>query len=165
MHHPIQSPPLRPRKNHTRPLLTPSKLPSTAPGDDYIDFSLRTQPPQNAVPRRPQKSAMRRRQRRRPARCLYRRHTPTPRPDLPPDPTRRIIPEITPTRLRPVPDFEDEAVLFFDADHDGDLDLLVGPGGNAHPPFSRQMQNRLFKNDGKGHFTLDADAFSANPTA
>ncbi len=56
-------------------------------------------------------------------------------------------------------DFEDEAVLFFDADHDGDLDLFVGPGGNDHPPYSRQMQNRLFKNDGKGNFTLDADAF------
>ncbi len=59
-------------------------------------------------------------------------------------------------------DFEDEAVLFFDADHDGDLDLLVTPGGNAHPPFSRQMQNRLFKNDGKGNFTLDATAFPMN---
>jgi enediyne biosynthesis protein E4 len=57
-------------------------------------------------------------------------------------------------------DFEDEAVLFFDADHDGDLDLYVGPGGNNNLPYSRQMQNRLFKNDGKGNFTLDAAAFS-----
>ena len=56
-------------------------------------------------------------------------------------------------------DFEDEAVLFFDADHDGDLDLFIGPGGNNNPPYSRQMQFRLFKNDGKGHFTLDPDAF------
>jgi enediyne biosynthesis protein E4 len=59
-------------------------------------------------------------------------------------------------------DFEDEAVLFFDADNDGDLDLLICPGGNAHPPMSRQMQNRLFKNDGKGNFTLDAAAFPMN---
>jgi enediyne biosynthesis protein E4 len=58
-------------------------------------------------------------------------------------------------------DFEDEAVLFFDADGDGDLDLFVGPGGNNHPPNSRQMQNRLFKNDGKGNFILDGDAFQA----
>ena len=56
-------------------------------------------------------------------------------------------------------DFEDEAVLFFDADGDGDLDLFVGPGGNNHPPNSRQMQNRLFINDGKGNFTLDGSAF------
>ncbi len=56
-------------------------------------------------------------------------------------------------------DFEDEAVLFFDADSDGDLDLLIGPGGNNHPPYSRQMQLRLFKNNGKGHFTLDGSAF------
>ncbi|MBS1746364.1 MAG: VCBS repeat-containing protein [Bacteroidetes bacterium] len=59
-------------------------------------------------------------------------------------------------------DFEDEAVLFFDADKDGDLDLFVGPGGNDNPPYSRQMQTRLFKNDGHGNFSLDADAFPAN---
>ena len=59
-------------------------------------------------------------------------------------------------------DFEDQAVLLFDADHDGDLDLFIGPGGNANPPMSRQMQNRLFKNDGKGNFTLDPEAFPGN---
>ena len=59
------------------------------------------------------------------------------------------------------PDFDDEAVLFFDANHEGYLDLFVGPGGNRNPPFSRQMQFRLFLNDGKGHFTLAPDAFSA----
>ncbi|MBS1669410.1 MAG: VCBS repeat-containing protein [Bacteroidetes bacterium] len=58
-------------------------------------------------------------------------------------------------------DFEDEAVLFFDADGDGDIDLFVGPGGNNHMPNSRQMQYRLFKNDGKGNFTLDASAFQS----
>lgn len=59
-------------------------------------------------------------------------------------------------------DFEDEAVLFFDADHDGDLDLFVGPGGNNNQPFTRQMQNRLFKNDGKGNFTIDVNSFPPN---
>ena len=59
-------------------------------------------------------------------------------------------------------DFEDEAVLLFDADKDGDLDLFIGPGGNNNPPESRQMQNRLFKNDGNGNFTLDAAAFPNN---
>jgi hypothetical protein len=59
-------------------------------------------------------------------------------------------------------DFEDAAVLFFDCDKDGDLDLLVCPGGNSVPAASRQMQLRLFKNDGSGNFTLDAQAFPRN---
>jgi len=59
-------------------------------------------------------------------------------------------------------DFEDEAVLFFDADGDGDADLFIGPGGNDNPPESRQTQSRLFKNDGKGEFVLDANAFPPN---
>ena len=57
-------------------------------------------------------------------------------------------------------DFEDEAVLLFDADGDGDLDLFIGPGGNDNPPYSRQMQIRLFKNDGKGNFTIRCIRFS-----
>ena len=56
-------------------------------------------------------------------------------------------------------DFEDVAVLLFDCDHDGDLDLLICPGGNNVSANSRQMQLRLFKNDGKGNFQLDAEAF------
>ena len=56
-------------------------------------------------------------------------------------------------------DFEDVAVLLFDYDKDGDLDLLVCPGGNANRSISPQMQLRLFKNDGKGNFELDASAF------
>ncbi|MEJ7766249.1 MAG: VCBS repeat-containing protein [Chitinophagaceae bacterium] len=59
-------------------------------------------------------------------------------------------------------EFEDAAVLFFDADKDGDLDLFVGPGGNNNPPYSRLMQNRLLKNDGRGNFSLDGEAFRSN---
>ena len=55
-------------------------------------------------------------------------------------------------------DLEDEAVLFFDCDKDGDADLFVGAGGNSNPPYSREMQCRLLKNDGKGNFSLDAAA-------
>jgi hypothetical protein len=73
-------------------------------------------------------------------------------------PTGGFVKKEEPSFIR-FSDFEDEAVLLFDADHDGDLDLYLGPGGNNSPPDSRQMQNRLFKNDGKGNFTLDADAF------
>ena len=57
------------------------------------------------------------------------------------------------------PDFEDVAVLFFDCDHDGDPDLLICPGGNNAQPYSRELQLRLFKNDGRGNFSLDASAF------
>ncbi len=56
-------------------------------------------------------------------------------------------------------DFEDVAVLLFDCDHDGDLDLLLCPGGNSVTAGSRQLQLRLFKNDGNGNFTVDATAF------
>ena len=58
--------------------------------------------------------------------------------------------------------FEDVAVLFFDADADGDQDLAIGPGGNRQPPNSREIQLRLYKNDGKGNFSLDANAFPSN---
>lgn len=51
-------------------------------------------------------------------------------------------------------EFEDSAVLFFDADQDKDLDLWVGGGGNHQAAGSKWMQNRLYLNDGKGVFTL-----------
>jgi hypothetical protein len=56
-------------------------------------------------------------------------------------------------------DFEDVAVLFFDYDKDNDVDLLICPGGNDARPPSRELQLRLFENDGKGNFTLNTSAF------
>jgi hypothetical protein len=57
-------------------------------------------------------------------------------------------------------DFEDGAVAFIDVDKDGHPDLFLGPAGNADQPESREMQFRLFKNDGNGNFTLDANTFA-----
>lgn len=59
-------------------------------------------------------------------------------------------------------DFEDVAVLFFDADKDGDLDLFIGAGGNNIQPGSREIEHRLYKNDGKGNFSIDVAAFPNN---
>jgi enediyne biosynthesis protein E4 len=58
--------------------------------------------------------------------------------------------------------FEDAAVLFFDADGDGDMDLFIGAGGNSALPGSRELQHRLFLNDGKGNFNISYTSFPAN---
>lgn len=59
-------------------------------------------------------------------------------------------------------DFEDVAVLFFDSDGDGDLDLFIGAGGNNVQVPGRELQHRLYKNDGKGNFQIDTQAFPNN---
>lgn len=59
-------------------------------------------------------------------------------------------------------DFEDVAVLFFDADGDGDKDLFAGAGGNVQPPGSKLLFHRMYINDGKGNFSATSNAFPAN---
>lgn len=47
--------------------------------------------------------------------------------------------------------FEDTAAAFFDVDGDGDLDLMVGSGGNDVE--GEKLENRLYLNNGRGDFS------------
>ncbi|SEI52397.1 Repeat domain-containing protein [Dyadobacter koreensis] len=58
--------------------------------------------------------------------------------------------------------FEDTAAQFFDADSDGDLDLVVGSGGNESAPRTQELPTRLYLNDGKGNFTINTRALPPN---
>jgi len=54
---------------------------------------------------------------------------------------------------------EDLGNLFFDADGDGDLDLLVAGGSTEFESNSWFCRPRLYLNDGKGNFKMDSTAF------
>jgi hypothetical protein len=61
--------------------------------------------------------------------------------------------------------YKDEGLLLFDADGDGDLDLYVASGGYEDEPGAKSYQDRIYANDGKGNFTLQANALPANFTS
>jgi hypothetical protein len=56
---------------------------------------------------------------------------------------------------------EDESSTMFDADGDGDLDLLITSGDTRYDDTSIYYKPRLYLNNGKGSFTLSVNAIPA----
>jgi hypothetical protein len=48
--------------------------------------------------------------------------------------------------------FEDMGIHIFDVENDGDQDIYIASGGNEFSPKSKDLQDRLYLNDGKGNF-------------
>ncbi|MEM9831929.1 MAG: VCBS repeat-containing protein [Bacteroidota bacterium] len=53
---------------------------------------------------------------------------------------------------------EELGVLLFDADNDDDLDLYAVSGSYEFRPGSEELQDKFYRNDGQGKFTLDQAA-------
>jgi hypothetical protein len=60
---------------------------------------------------------------------------------------------------------ENMGLLLFDADGDGDLDLYCANGSDEFHANTRNYQDQLFLNNGKGIFTIDSTALPINYTS
>jgi len=60
---------------------------------------------------------------------------------------------------------ENEGVLLFDADNDGDLDLYLISGSDEFAPGTKNYQDKFFENDSKGNFTFRESALPVNYTS
>jgi hypothetical protein len=61
--------------------------------------------------------------------------------------------------------WQDMGIALFDADEDGDLDLVTASGGYESKPGSPAYMDKFFINDGKGNFKIDATALPQNLTS
>ena len=58
---------------------------------------------------------------------------------------------------------ENVDAIFFDANNDGYVDLYVANGGNEYPDGNLNLNDKLYLNDGKGHFTLAVTSLPVLP--
>jgi hypothetical protein len=61
--------------------------------------------------------------------------------------------------------YQDEGILLFDADGDGDQDLYITSGGYQAVHNDPSYQDKLYLNDGKGNFIEDTTALPKNYTS
>ncbi len=57
---------------------------------------------------------------------------------------------------------DNTALLLFDLENDGDLDLYIGTGSSEYKVNSPELNDQIYKNDGRGNFTLAENVLPDN---
>jgi hypothetical protein len=70
--------------------------------------------------------------------------------------------KFTPKNIIETKPEEDNGLLLFDADNDGDQDLYIASGSIEYEPGSINYQDRFYQNDGRGNFKLMSNAIPAD---